>query len=78
MAYTIYTKSNCPYCENVKKVLTGLDEPYMEVKLNRDFTREQFTEKFGYGSTFPRVLKDGKLIGGCSETITVLRNEGRI
>ncbi len=50
----------------------------MEVKLNRDFTREQFTEKFGYGSTFPRVLKDGKLIGGCSETITQLRNEGRI
>ena len=78
MTYTIYSKRNCPYCENVKKVLTGLGEEYMEVTLNRDFTREQFTEKFGYGSTFPRVLKDGKLIGGCSETITVLRNEGRI
>ena len=50
----------------------------MEVKLNRDFTREQFTQKFGYGSTFPQVLKDGKHIGGCSATITVLRNEGRI
>ena len=78
MAYKIYTKQSCPYCENIKKVLTGLGETYMEVKLNRDFTREQFTAKFGYGSTFPQVLKDGKLIGGCSETITVLRNEGRI
>ena len=78
MAYTIYSKKNCPYCENVKKVLAGIGEEYMEVTLNRDFSREQFTEKFGYGSTFPRVLKDGKLIGGCSETITQLRNEGRI
>ena len=78
MTYTIYSKRNCPYCENVKKVLTGLGEEYMEVTLNRDFSREQFTEKFGYGSTFPRVLKDGKLIGGGSETITKLRNEGRI
>ena len=78
MTYTIYSKRNCPYCENVKKVLTGLGEEYMEVTLNRDFSREQFTEKFGYGSTFPRVLKDGKLIGGCSATITKLRNEGRI
>ena len=78
MAYTIYSKKNCPYCENVKKVLTGLGESYMEVTLNRDFSREEFTAKFGYGSTFPRVLKDGKLIGGCSETITQLRTEGRI
>ena len=78
MPYTIYTRNNCPYCENVKKVLTGIGESYMEVKLNRDFTREQFTNKFGYGSTFPRVLKDGNIIGGCSETITQLRNEGKI
>ena len=78
MPYRIYAKTNCPYCENIKKVLTGLGESYIELTLNRDFSKEEFTSKFGYGSSFPKVLKDGKLIGGCSETIVHLRNEGRI
>ena len=65
---------------NGKKISIMLEEIAYEYKVTKvDINNgEQFTEKFGYGSTFPRVLRDGKLIGGCSETITVLRNEGRI
>ena len=78
MAYTIYTKKNCPYCENVKKVLTGLGESNEEKRLNIDFDREEFVSQFGYGSTFPRVLKDGHLLGGCNETVTYLRRKGLV
>ena len=76
--YLIYSKNHCPYCRNIKKVLEGIGEDYMELKLDTDFSREQFTEKFGYGATFPRVLKDGKLIGGCNEAVVHLRNQGLI
>ena len=40
-------------------------------KLIRDFTREEFYDKFGKGSTFPRVVKDDTLIGGCTETVQI-------
>ncbi len=50
----------------------------MELRLNKDFSKEQFVDKFGYGATFPRVLKDGKLLGGCNEAVTYLRNEGLV
>lgn len=78
MAYLIYSKTQCPYCRNIKKVLEGLGEDYMELTLNADFSKEQFTQKFGHGATFPRVLKDGQLIGGCNEAVVHLRNQGLI
>tara|TARA_A200000113_G_scaffold56304_1_gene47468 strand:+ start:3272 stop:3433 length:162 start_codon:yes stop_codon:yes gene_type:complete len=46
---------------------------YVEYKLGRDFDRNEFYSKFGKGSTFPRVVKDDKLIGGCTETVRYLR-----
>ena len=44
-------------------------------KLNRDYTREEFYDKFGKGSTFPRVIKDDTIIGGCTETVKYLREQ---
>ena len=44
-------------------------------KLNRDFTREEFYAKFGQGSTFPQIVYDEKNLGGCTETITYLREQ---
>jgi len=78
MAYTIYTRKNCPYCERVKKVLDSIREPYTEQKLNVNFTREEFVSQFGEGATFPRVLKEGRLLGGCNETVVYLRQQGLV
>ena len=44
-------------------------------KLDRDFTREEFYDKFGQGSTFPQVLSDDTVIGGCTETVKYLRDK---
>ena len=76
--YLIYTKENCGYCRNIKLVFDRIGQDYMELKLGKDFSKEQFIQKFGYGTNFPRVLKDGRCLGGCNETITYLRNEGLV
>jgi len=34
-----------------------------------------YYDKFGKGSTFPRVIKDDTLIGGCTETVKYLREQ---
>ena len=78
MTFTIYTSNGCGYCEQIKAVLLNLNLSFTEQRLDADFSREQFTEQFGYGATFPRVLMDGRLLGGCNETITYLRNQGLV
>ena len=72
MKYTVYSKDGCPFCTKVERVLQLANLEYEIKKLNVDFTREDFYLEFGNGSTFPRVLLDDKLIGGCTETVKYL------
>jgi glutaredoxin len=72
MNFTIYSKDGCPYCSKVENVLNLLKLQYEVKKLDVDFNREEFYSKFGNGSTFPRVLLNDVLIGGCTETVKYL------
>ena len=73
--FTVYSKDGCPYCDKVGEVLRYAEIKHVIYKLNRDYTREEFYDKFGKGSTFPQVLCDDKKIGGCVDTIQFLREE---
>ena len=57
------------------QVLEMTGKQFVEYKLGRDFTGQEFYDKFGKGSTFPRVVKDDTLIGGCTETVKYLREQ---
>lgn len=76
MDVVLYTKDDCPYCEKIKTVFTIQNVPYVEYKLGDHFDRDNFISEFGEGSTFPRVLIDGNLIGGASETVKYLMENG--
>ncbi len=43
---TIYSKDNCPWCERAKDYMNVKDEPYTEIKIGRDITREEFMEQY--------------------------------
>lgn len=73
MDFLVYSKDACPYCYKVMQVLELTGKRFVEYKLDRDFTREDFYEKFGQGSTFPQVLCEDKVIGGCVDTIQFLK-----
>jgi glutaredoxin len=75
MTFTVYSRDGCPYCDKVQQVLILAEIKHVIYKLDRDFTREEFYDKFGKGSTFPRVVKDDELIGGCTETVKYLREQ---
>ena len=77
-AFTVYTKIGCPYCTKITSVLKLAELQYVEYKLGRDFTKEEFYSEFGEGSTFPRVVKDEKLIGGCQETVKYLKEQNLV
>ena len=75
MNFTVYSREGCPYCTKIQEVLRLAELKHVIYKLDRDFNRQEFIEKFGRGSTFPRVVVDDKLIGGCTETVAYLREQ---
>ena len=77
--FTVYSKVNCQYCEMVEKLFKIKGIEYKKNLLNIDFTRDQFVEKFGNNTTFPKVLdQSGKLIGGASETVRYLKENNLV
>ena len=76
MSFTVYSKDGCPYCEMVKQVLVGKDLTFAEYKLGEDFDKEQFYNEFGQGSTFPQIIMNGEKLGGCTDTVKYLREQG--
>jgi len=60
----------------VKQVLIGKDLMFTEYKLGEEFDKDQFYDEFGEGSTFPQVVMDGEKLGGCTDTVKYLREQG--
>ena len=71
--FKVYTKIGCPYCTKVIGALELAELHFVEYKLGRDYDKQEFYEKFGQGSTFPRVVVDDELIGGGQETVKYLK-----
>ena len=78
MTFIVYSKDGCPYCDKVQQVLQLAEIKHVIYKLDRDYTRQEFYDKFGTGSTFPRVMKDDIIIGGCTETVNYLREQNLV
>jgi len=72
----IYTRDNCPYCSKLKIVLDSFSVKYKTLNLGVDFDRPAFYTEFGQGATFPQVVIDGMIMGGCTDTIEYLTSIG--
>ena len=75
MTFVVFSRDGCPSCNKVEQVLQLAEVQHVIYKVNRDFTREEFLQKFGDNSTYPRVVMDGEVIGGCQETVKYLREQ---
>jgi glutaredoxin len=53
----VYTKDNCPECIKLKAKFKILGEPYTEIKIGRDITREEFMHSFPDVRTVPFVIE---------------------
>lgn len=78
MDIEVYTRDGCPYCDQVKAIFAAKGWSYSERKLFSDFQRDEFKNMFGFSATFPRVLFDGKVIGGATETVAYLRENNLV
>ena len=77
MNIILYTKPDCVFCSNAKALLRDKQIPFMEYKLNEDFTREILLSKFPEASTYPVIVIDNFRIGGFNELRAVLNEESK-
>ncbi len=64
MTAIVYTKNDCPYCVEAKKLLTAKDIAYTEVVIGEDILREDFISLFPEQKTVPMIIMDGVKYGG--------------
>lgn len=76
IAYTVYSKKNCSFCDRAIMLLEDLNYEVVVKKIDEDisFLREM-RDKAPTMRTMPVIFKNDQLIGGYSNLIDSLKNE---
>jgi glutaredoxin 3 len=74
MKAVIWSKYNCPYCEQAKSLLKSKDIEFEERKIGDGYTREDLLEAVPNARTLPQIFLDGEPIGGFTELKKRLEN----
>ena len=75
MAFTIYSKPGCPYCEKFVAIVEHEELQHVVYELDRDFTKEEFYSEFGEGATFPQIVLGDLHLGGCQDSIRYMQEK---
>jgi len=67
MKAIVWSKDQCPYCEQAKRLLGSRGIEFEERNVSRDWTREQLLEAVPGARTVPQIFLDGELVGGFTE-----------
>lgn len=67
MIIEVYSKDNCPYCVEAKRLLTSLNLAFEEKKVGVDVTREELLERVPNAKTVPQIIINGECIGGYTQ-----------
>jgi len=67
MKAIVWSKDNCPFCEQAKGLLKMKGIEFEEKKIGHGFTREDLLEAVPTARTVPQIFLDEELIGGFTE-----------
>jgi glutaredoxin len=67
MKAVIWSKDNCPFCEQAKHLLKIKGIEFEEKRIGHGFTREQLLEAVPTARTVPQIFLDEQVIGGFAE-----------
>jgi glutaredoxin 3 len=63
----IWSKYNCPYCDQAKALLKDRRIPFEERKIGDGYTKEELLEAVPNARTVPQIIINGAPIGGFTE-----------
>jgi glutaredoxin len=67
MKAVVYSKYNCPYCDQAKNLLKSKGIQFEERKIGDGYTKEDLLEAVPNARTVPQIFIDEQLIGGFTE-----------
>ena len=67
MKAVLWSKYQCPYCDQAKALLTRHGIEFEEKKIGDGYTKEELLEAVPAARTVPQIFLDDKLIGGFTE-----------
>ena len=67
MRATVWSKNQCPYCDQAKNLLKMKGIEYEEKNINNGYDREDLLAAVPGARTVPQIFLDDKLIGGFTE-----------
>ena len=74
MKAIVWSKNQCPYCDQAKNLLKSKGIEYEERNITAGtWTKEQLLEAVPTARTLPQIFLDDKLIGGFAELRTHLQ-----
>ncbi|XP_074310818.1 glutaredoxin-C6 [Silene latifolia] len=79
-AVVVFSKSYCPYCVDVKNLLTRLGATFKAIELDSESDGSDIQAALAEWTkqrTVPNVFIGGKHIGGCDSTVN-LNNQGKL
>lgn len=67
MKAIIWSKRDCPYCEQAKGILGLRGIEFEERKIGDGWSKEELLESVPTARTVPQIILDGQYIGGYKE-----------
>jgi glutaredoxin len=67
MKAIVWSKDQCPYCDQAKALLKSRNIEFEERNVSQDWTREQLLEAVPNARAVPQIFLDGELVGGFTE-----------
>lgn len=74
MKTIIWSKYNCPYCDQAKSLLNSKGIKFEERKIGDGWTKEDLLEEIPTARTVPQIILNDELIGGFTELKQKLMN----
>jgi glutaredoxin len=67
MKAVVWSKNQCPFCDQAKALLKQRGIEFEEKKIGEGYTKEDLLESVPTARTVPQIFLDDKLIGGFTE-----------
>ena len=74
MKAVIWSKYNCPYCDQAKALLKQRGIPFEEKKIGDGYTKEELLGAVPTARTVPQIFLGEELVGGFTELKKRLEN----
>ncbi len=74
MKAIVWSKYNCPYCDQAKNLLKSRGIAFEERNINDDWTKEQLLEAVPTARSVPQIFLNDEYVGGFTELRERLKN----